>query len=79
MEDIDRIYPIEQPTKNVVNELITNFLGQAFDISKSTRDTDTIESMFEKMNEHLAAAGGADEDDPDDGEAGEEPATATKK
>ena len=65
MEDIDRIYPIEHPIKSTVTSLITQFLEKAFDISTANKEVDTIEAIFEKMNEHISNVSLDNADDSD--------------
>ena len=71
MEDIDRIYPIEQPTPEEINKYITTLLETEFDASNASEHT--IESMFEKMNERISNA--AVVDDASDGEDNTEEVT----
>lgn len=79
MEDIDRIYPIEQPTKSSVSEKILLFLEKVFDISSTSKYEHTIESIFEKINEVGASGDVLIDDDEADADATEEVVVPTKK
>jgi len=63
LNDIDCIYTIVKPTKKEIDELIKIFLEKTFDIN--TVSENTIESMFEKMNEKLATVTDMNDDASD--------------
>ena len=80
MDEIDRIYTIATTTKEEIQSTTKTLLDTPIPASVSAADAsaaDTIESMFERMNE-AAAAATADEGDVDETEDGEEEAPATK-
>jgi DNA polymerase elongation subunit (family B) len=83
-DDVDIVYPKEQPTKEEVKTLSKTFVEQTIDVRAKSHNTDeTIEQLFEKMkeqikqsdNEYNTADGEAADDDSD----AEEPEMNVKK
>ena len=81
MDEIDRIYTIATTTKEEIQTITKTLVDTPIPVSVSAADAsavDTIESMFERMNEAAAAAATADEGDEGDVDEGEDETPAPK-
>jgi len=82
--NIDLVYPKKQPSKKEIKDKIKLILKTPVDAAFSlgeqgSRELLTIDSLFEKMKEDLAAAATSNDDDDDDGGGQQESAVAIYK